>query len=120
LLGEGLGIAVDHPSHARTAAVVPALVGAPMKIGDRGREWSHQVAVELASRGQPIEKVVLVEPGHFDDPLQRDPRAALLQRPVGLPGHRDDAAIEARGRTSVDAHFRLAQHLASLWVGKIE
>ena len=44
-----------------------------MKIGDRGRERPHQIEVELASRGQPIEEVVLIEPGHFDNPLHRDP-----------------------------------------------
>ena len=94
--------------------------GRAMKVGDCRRQRRHDFEAERTGCCQPIEQVLLREAIHHHEPVDG---AAIAPDRIGaitLPGDGDDAAIERRCRSLIEANFRLAQTPAPLGRGKVE
>ena len=55
-LRESGGVSFNHPGHARLAAVIRARAGGPVKVGDCGRQWGHELDAKGTDRCQAIEQ----------------------------------------------------------------
>ena len=85
-----------------------------MQPRDRGSQRPHQLHAELLPGRQPIEQLVLIEPGHLEDPIHRRADAPECQSPAGFARHRHDAAIETRRGPLIEPQFRLAHRPAAI------
>ena len=108
-LGEPGGVSFNDPGHARLAAVIRAMLGGLVKVGDCRRQRRHELDAKGADRCQSIEQCLLRKPIHLHEPV--DGRAVPPERirAVVLAGDGDDSTIERRRRPPVEANFRLAQ-----------
>ena len=85
-----------------------------MELRDSGRQPLHEIAIQCASLGQPIEELLLIEASHFEQPVDRGTRSTQRERPVLFARDRDDAQIQARRRSPIDPQFRLAHGLSTI------
>ena len=113
-LGEPGGVPFDDPGHPRLAAMIRAMLGGHVKVGDCRRQRRHELEVEGAGRCQPIEQRLLREAVHLHEPVDGPAVPAERIRSVILAGDGDDSTIERRRRPPVEANFRLTQSAAAL------
>src|SRR5688572_25547701 len=91
-----------------------------MESSNGRRERRHQIEIETAGERQPIEKLILVETVHLDEPVNRLTFAAKLQPSTYTPSDRHDSAIDARRGSPVETDLRLAHLPSSLYCGEVE
>src|SRR5688572_13688895 len=91
-----------------------------MESSNGRRERRHQIEIETAGERQPIEKLILVETVHLDEPVDRLTFAAKLQLSTHTPSDRHDPAIDARRGSPVETDLRLAHLPSSLRCGEVE
>lgn len=113
-LGEPCGVPVNDPGHACLAAVIRAVLGGPVKVGDCRGQWCHELAAEGAGRCQSIEQCLLREAIHFHQPIDRAAVSPERIRPVISASDGGDSTIERRCRPPIEAHFNLTQTATSL------
>src|SRR6266566_8481067 len=70
-LGESQCVAVDHPRHAFSTTAIASRICDRMQARDRLCDSLHHRQPELFTLSEPIEKRVLLETHHFDDPVDR-------------------------------------------------
>ena len=108
-LGESGGVSFDDPGHARLAAVIRAMLGGRVKVGDCRRQRGHELEPKAADRRQAIEQGLLREPIHFHEPVNGPAIPAKRIRSVILASDGDDSTIERRRRPPIEANFGLTQ-----------
>ncbi len=108
IVQEAARVAVDHPRHARGAAprVVPG--GLRVEPCDGLPERRHQADVQRASRREPVQQRLLIEPAHADQPLDGLAMSAEGELAVGLPGDGHHIEVQLRGGAPVQAQLLLA------------
>ena len=119
-LGESGGVPFDDPGHARLAAVIRAMLGRPVKVGDCRRQWRHELDAKGADRCQSIEQCLLREPVHLHEPVNGPAVPPERIRSVILASDCDDSTIERRRRPPIEANFRLTQSAAALGRREVE
>ena len=82
---EPRGIDLKHAPHGLRAANVAALLRRPMKAHDCGSQIVHHGGGQFATPSHAIEQRVLVEPVHFDKPIDRFATPAERQSPRAFP-----------------------------------
>ena len=120
LLRKTSGITVYDPGHPRPSAVFGPVLCSPVELRDGGGKRGHQVEIQGIAAGQTVEQSVLIEAGHFDDPvhgLAGSPEREGSVRPADN-GH--DAAVERWRCAAVDADLGLAHRLAPRRGGKVQ
>ena len=119
-LGQTGAVSVDDPCHARSAAVIRAMLGGQVEFGDRRRQEWHQLQAEAVCGGKTVEERVLREPVHLHQPV--DGRAVATERKasVRFAVDRDEPAVEVRGSPPVQSQFRLTKRAAPFARGEIE
>ena len=94
--------------HLRRAAMVEALLGGGVKLGNMVGELIHYVPVETTRLGEGIEQQVLIEPLHHDDPIDN---LAVRQETDGAVSPAEEAAnflVKRRRGAPVEDQLRVA------------
>ena len=113
-LGESGSVSFNDPGHARLAAVIRAMLGGLVKVGDCRRQWRHELDAKGTDRCQSIEQCLLREPIHLHEPVNGPAIPPKRIRSVILASDGDDSTIERRRRPAVEANFGLTQRAAAL------
>src|SRR5688572_6002452 len=68
-LAEGSCVASDDPFHASLSTVLGRQGCGCVELGNCVCQQLHQRHIEATTAGETVEQVLLVEPVHFDDPV---------------------------------------------------
>jgi hypothetical protein len=119
-LGESISIPFDDPGHASLAAVIRAMLGRLVKIGNYLRQWGHELDAKGTDRGQPIEQGFLRESIHLHQPVNGPFVFPECIGSVIAASDGDDATIERWRRPPIEANFGLTQPAAALGGWEVE
>ena len=108
------GVAVDEGwNRSEPGCTVGArcvVMGSQDYIGNGNREgW-----IDRPGGSDTVERLLLIEPHHFDRPFDRGTRSVDFKSPVGIARNSNNAAVELRRIAGVDLQFLLAGALALL------
>ncbi len=85
-------------------------MGSQDRIGNGDREgW-----IDRPGRSDTVERLLLIEPHHFDRPFDRGTRSVDFKDPVGIARDGNNATVELWRINGVDLQFLLAGALALL------
>ena len=85
-------------------------MGSQDRIGNGDREgW-----IDRPRRSDTVERLLLIEPHHFDRPFDRGTRSVDFKGPIGIARDGNNAAVELWRIAGVDLQFLLAGALALL------
>ena len=83
-----------------------------VRLQDCLRDGDRRDGCDLLRLGDTIQRLLLVEAGHFDRPFDRRAASADLKRHLVGARDRNDAAVDLRGIAGIDFQFLLAGTLA--------
>ncbi len=120
LFDESCRVSVVDPGHPGLPAMVRTPLGSQMKLRDRRCQRAHQTEIQCAPARESIEESILIEAGHFDEPVDWWAGSAQRERSVRFTCDRHDAAIQVGSSATVDPHFGFAHRLPSLDGGEVQ
>jgi hypothetical protein len=94
--------------HFRPAAMVKALLGRGVKLGNMVGEMIHYVPIEATRLGEGIEQQGLIETSHHDDPIESLAVRRKADGAVSPPEEAPNLIINRRRGAPVKDQFRLA------------
>ena len=91
-----------------------------MEFSDRTGQRRHQIEIELTRRRKPVEQRLLWKLVHLNDPVRRRAAPTERERAVGLASNREDSAVEAWCRATVQPDFCFAHRATTLARREVE